>query len=157
MKRKSTGSAECPVARTLDVIGDWWTLLIVRDAFDGVRRFSEFQRSLRISKGILATRLKALENAGIVEQMPPQSGGAHSEYILTTKGRDLFLVVVSLRQWGEAHCFDPGEAHSVLVERSSGQQIGPLRLDNAAGSVLDPNSTEVRKVDNSHRSGRFSD
>lgn len=146
MKRKSVGDAECPVARALDVIGDWWTLLIVRDAFDGVRRFSEFQRSLGISKGILAARLKALEEAGIVEQAPLEDGSAHSEYILTSRGRDLFLIVVSLRQWGEAHCFDPGEAHSVLVERSTGQQVEPLRLEDSAGSALDVDSTEVRKV-----------
>lgn len=146
MKRKSMEGAECPVARALDVIGDWWSLLIVRDAFDGVRRFSEFQRSLGISKGILAARLKALEDAGIVEQVMPKDGGAHRDYVLTSKGRDLFLVVVSLRQWGETHCFAPSEAHSVLVERSTGQQVGPLRFDDSAGSALDASSTEVRKV-----------
>ncbi len=154
MKRKRIGGAECPVARALDVIGDWWTLLIVRDAFDGIRRFSEFQRSLGISKGILAARLKTLEDAGIVEQASPSDGGVHSEYLLTPRGRDLFLIVVSLRQWGEAHCFDPGEAHSVLVQRPSGRRVGPLRLDDAAGSALDSDSTEVRKVGMSDRSGR---
>lgn len=146
MKRKSMNGAECPVARALDVIGDWWTPLIVRDAFDGMRRFGEFQRSLGISKGILAARLKALTEAGILQATPPDDGGAHQDYILTPKGRALFPVVVSLRQWGEAHCFGPGEAHSVLVEKASGRLVGPLKLEGASGKPLDASATEVRKV-----------
>lgn len=146
MKRKNVGAAECPTARALDVVGDWWTLLIVRDAFDGMRRFSEFQRSLGISKGVLTARLKALEASGIIEQATSADGGARSEYILTAKGRDLFLVIVSIRQWGEAHCFEPGEAHSVLLERASGKAVRPLRLEDAAGGMLQPEATQIRKV-----------
>lgn len=146
MKRKSMEGAECPVARALDVIGDWWTLLIVRDALDGIRRFGAFQRNLGISKGILAARLKALEEAGILRPEEPEDGGAHCDYVLTARGRSLFNVIVGLRQWGEAHCFKPGEAHSVLVEKASGQPVGPLSLPNAEGRLLDASSTEVRKV-----------
>ncbi|WP_010585804.1 winged helix-turn-helix transcriptional regulator [Schlesneria paludicola] len=146
MKRKSMEGAECPVARSLDLIGDWWTLLLVRDAFDGIRRFSEFQHSLGISKGILAARLRALQEAGILQPVEPEDGGAYREYVLTPKGRDLFNVIVSLRQWGEAHCFQPDEAHSVLVEKSSGEPVGPLTLRNARGRSLDASATEVRKV-----------
>lgn len=146
MKRKSMDGAECPVARALDVIGDWWTLLIVRDAFDGIRRFSAFQRNLGISKGILAARLKALEEADILRPEAPEDGGAHSDYVLTEKGRGLFTVIVGLRQWGETHCFDPGEAHSVLVEKASGQPVGALVLRDSRGVPIDASSTEVRKV-----------
>ena len=146
MKRKSMERAECPVARALDVIGDWWTLLIVRDAFDGIRRFSAFQRNLGISKGILAARLKALEEADILRPEEPEDGGAHSDYVLTAKGRGLFNVVVGLRQWGEAHCFEPGEEHSVLVEKDSGKPIEALVLRDAKGRPLDAASTVVRKV-----------
>lgn len=146
MKRRSMERAECPVARALDVIGDWWTLLIVRDAFDGIRRFSGFQRNLGISKGILAARLKALEEADILRPEEPEDGGAHSDYVLTEKGRRLFTVIVGLRQWGEAHCFEPGEAHSVLVEKASGHLVEPLILRNAEGHPVDASSTEVRKV-----------
>lgn len=146
MKRKSMEGAECPVARALDVIGDWWTLLIVRDAFDGISRFGAFQRSLGISKGILAARLKALEEADVLRPVEPEDGGGHYDYVLTTKGRDLFTVIVGLRQWGEAHCFKTGEAHSVLVEKASGHPVEPLILRDAEGRPLDLSSTEVRKV-----------
>lgn len=146
MKRKSMEGAECPVARALDVIGDWWTLLIVRDAFDGIRRFGELQRNLGISKGILAARLKALEEADILRPEAPEDGGAHSDYVLTAKGRSLFNVIVGLRQWGEAYCFKPGEAHSVLVEKASGKPVTALVLRDVEGRPVEASSTEVRKV-----------
>ena len=99
MKRTSIGQVECPVARALDKIGDWWSLLIIRDAFDGMRRFGEFQRSLGISKGILAARLKHLAAIGVLEMTPISDEDGYQEYLLTDKGRDLFLVTVSLRPW----------------------------------------------------------
>lgn len=101
MKRKSLEDAQCPVARTLDVIGDWWSLLIVRDAFDGVSRFSEFQKGLGMAKNILSTRLRTLVAHGILEIAPASDGSAYQEYILTDKGRALFPVIVGLRQWGK--------------------------------------------------------
>lgn len=104
MKRKSLEDAPCPVARTLDVIGDWWSLLIVRDAFDGVRRFSEFQKGLGMAKNILSTRLRTLVAQGILEIAPASDGSAYQEYILTDKGRALFPVIVGLRQWGKIIC-----------------------------------------------------
>lgn len=76
MKRKSLEDAQCPVARTLDVIGDWWSLLIVRDAFDGVRRFSEFQKGLGMAKNILSTRLRTLVAHGVLETVPASDGSA---------------------------------------------------------------------------------
>src|SRR3984885_2655485 len=91
----------CSLARTLEVVGDWWSLLIVRDAFDGVRRFGDFQKSLGIAKGILTARLRKLVDLGVLELEPASDGSAYQEYALTRKGRDLFHVVVSLRQWGE--------------------------------------------------------
>src|SRR5215475_492106 len=115
VKRTSLEDANCPVARSLDAIGDWWSLLIIRDAIDGVRRFSDFQKGLGVSKGILATRLRNLVALGILEMASASDGSAYQEYVLTRKGRDLFLVVVALRQWGEQHCFTRGEPHSVLV------------------------------------------
>ncbi|MEP9379208.1 helix-turn-helix domain-containing protein [Aquabacter sp. CN5-332] len=146
MKRKSMEEAECPVARALDLIGDWWTLLIVRDAFDGMRRFSDFQSSLGISRGILSARLKGLVDCGILEMVPPEDGGAHHDYLLTAKGAALFPILVGLRQWGETHCFEPGEPHSILVERTTGRRIGPLKLEDASGQPLEAAMTEVRKV-----------
>ncbi|CAI2929385.1 Uncharacterized HTH-type transcriptional regulator yybR [Serratia entomophila] len=104
MKRKSLEDAQCPVARTLDVIGEWWSLLIVRDAFDGVRRFSEFQKGLGMAKNILSTRLRTLVAHGVLEVVPASDGSAYQEYALTAKGRALFPVIVGLRQWGGIIC-----------------------------------------------------
>ncbi|QND49164.1 helix-turn-helix transcriptional regulator [Rhizobium lusitanum] len=124
--RKSLSGNYCPSARSLDVIGDWWSLLIVRDAFDGLTRFGEFQKSLGIAKNILAQRLRTLVERGILMSVPAANGGAHQEYHLTDMGRDLFPVMVALRQWGERYLFEPGEPHSTLVERDTGR---PIRLD----------------------------
>src|SRR5947208_3919195 len=93
--RKSLSGNYCPSARSLDVIGDWWSLLIVRDAFDGLTRFGEFQKSLGIAKNILAQRLRTLVERGILASVPAANGGAHQEYRLTDMGRDLFPVMVA--------------------------------------------------------------
>ncbi|MEQ5971445.1 transcriptional regulator [Serratia liquefaciens] len=146
MKRKSLEDAPCPVARTLDVIGDWWSLLIVRDAFDGVRRFSEFQKGLGMAKNILSTRLRTLVAQGILEIAPASDGSAYQEYILTDKGRALFPVIVGLRQWGEDHLFVEQEAHSTLVESDSGQPIPRMTPTGSVGQTLTPLNTRVVKV-----------
>ncbi|MFY0584103.1 winged helix-turn-helix transcriptional regulator [Cystobacter fuscus] len=108
MKRTSLESARCPIARSLDVIGDWWSLLIIRDAVLGKRRFGEFQKSLGPAKNILAARLRTLVGHGILEMAPASDGSAYQEYVLTEKGRGLFHVLVALRQWGDTYCFEPG-------------------------------------------------
>jgi DNA-binding HxlR family transcriptional regulator len=146
VKRVSLTKADCPVARSLDIIGDWWSLLIVRDAFDGIRRFGEFQKSLKISKGILAARLRDLVALGILETAPASDGSAYQDYVLTQKGKDLFPVVVSLRQWGENHCFTRGEPHSVLVEKETGKRVGRIELRSKDGGILTPSDTRVKKL-----------
>ncbi|WP_199742100.1 winged helix-turn-helix transcriptional regulator [Vulcaniibacterium tengchongense] len=135
----------CPVARCVDVIGDRWSLLIVRDAFDGVGRFGDFQRSLGVARNILADRLRKLVDAGILQPRPASDGTAYQEYVLTPRGESLFPVVVALRQWGERHLFTRGERHSQLVDRRTGRPI-PLMAPTAKdGSALPPAATEVRK------------
>src|SRR5438270_10437878 len=114
MKRKSLGTANCPIARTLDVIGDWWSLLIVRDAFLGKRRFSEFHKSLGLAKNILCARLQKLVSHGVLMTSPAADGSAYQEYRLTDKGRGLYIVLVALRQWGESNLFEKGELDLVL-------------------------------------------
>ncbi|MFJ7500916.1 winged helix-turn-helix transcriptional regulator [Serratia grimesii] len=146
MKRKSMEDAQCPVARTLDVIGDWWSLLIVRDAFDGVRRFSEFQKGLGMAKNILSTRLRTLVAHGILEIAPASDGSAYQEYILTDKGQALFPVIVGLRQWGEDYLFKEGEARSTLVESDNGLAIPRMTPTGSDGQVLTPLNTLVVKV-----------
>jgi DNA-binding HxlR family transcriptional regulator len=145
MKRTGFGKADCPVARALDAIGDWWSLLIVRDAFDGLRRFGDFQKNLGIAKGMLTARLRKLVELEVLELVPAADGSAYQEYALTKKGRDLFHVVVSLRQWGEAHLYARGEAHSALVDQA-GQLVGQLVLSSKAGRPLKWSETTVRKV-----------
>ena len=151
MKRTSVGQVECPVGRALDEIGDWWSLLIIRDAFDGMRRFGEFQKSLGISKGILTARLKHLVAIDVLETAPVADEDGYKEYVLTNKGRDLFLVIVSLRQWGEDHCFGKSERHSVLVEKATGQRVPRLSLPGGDSKELDESATFVRKVADSSR------
>jgi len=105
-KRTELSESDCAIARSLDVIGDWWSLLIVRDARSGKRRFSEFQKNLGLAKNILTTRLKKLVERGIMEMVPASDGSAFKEYVLTEKGEKLYVVIVALWQWGEQTCFE---------------------------------------------------
>ena len=144
VKRTSHSDAGCPVARPLDAIGDWWSLLIVRDAFDGLKRFSEFQRSLKLAKNILAARLRNLVEHGILETAPASDGSAYQEYLLTAKGRALFPLLVALRQWGETYFFAPDETHVRLVDLKTGRPVRKLELRAHDGRVLGPEDTAVR-------------
>ncbi|MGW0484502.1 winged helix-turn-helix transcriptional regulator [Nonomuraea sp. NPDC003214] len=134
----------CPVARTLDLVGDRWSLLVVRDAMDGARSFTEFQRRTGIARNILTDRLRKLVAHGLLAQRPAPSG-RRQEYVLTDAGRDLFPVIVTLRQWGERHAFAPGETHSTLVDRH-GVRVPEIVPAGADGARLDAESTLVRKV-----------
>ena len=145
-KRKSLKTDACPVARALDVIGERWSLLIVRDAFDGMRRFGEFQKSLGVAKNILADRLHTLVDEGIFTVAPASDGTAYQQYVLTPKGLGLFPVVVGLRQWSEAQLFDAGEAHSTLLQRGSGLPVSKMEVRAQDGRVLQAADTVVQKV-----------
>ncbi|MEU5163480.1 helix-turn-helix domain-containing protein [Streptomyces sp. NPDC020875] len=138
--------SDCPVARSVDAIGDWWSLLIVRDAFDGSRRFGEFQRGLGVAKNILTVRLRALVAGGVLETVPASDGSAYREYVLTAKGEALFPVVVALRQWGEQHFFEPGEPRSELVDRRRELPLRDLEVRASDGRRVTPGDTTVRKV-----------
>ena len=120
MKRKCLEGDGCPVARALDVVGDWWTLLIIRDAFAGVTRFGDFQKHLGVAKNILATRLKDMVEQGLLQT---SEVGARSEYQLTDKGRALMPVLVTLAQWGQAFTEPEHVGTQVLDARS----LKPLR------------------------------
>jgi DNA-binding HxlR family transcriptional regulator len=138
--------ATCPVARAVDIVGDKWSLLIIRDAFDGVRRFSQLQRSLGIAKNILAARLRDLVEAGVLRTEPAPGGSAYQEYVLTEKGEDLFDLIVSLRQWGQGHAFEPGEQHSILVDVATGEPVPRLSYTTPDGHQVQARQTRVRKV-----------
>jgi DNA-binding HxlR family transcriptional regulator len=110
MTDRAEYSAEnCSVARTLAVVGERWTLLVLREAYYGVRRFSDFQANLGIARNLLATRLGTLVDHGILDRETYQEPGSRTrqEYRLTAKGRDLFPAVVALMQWGDAYLADP--------------------------------------------------
>lgn len=144
--RQPLNAEPCPVARSVDVMGDRWSLLIVRDAFDGMRRFSDFQRSLGVARNILSDRLKKLVDAGILQTEAAAEGSAYQAYVLTPRGESLFPVVLALRQWGEAQLFAPGEAHSLLIDSRTGQPVPSMRVLDAQGQELQPAQTVVRKL-----------
>ena len=138
MKRKCLATSNCPTERALEVIGDWWTLLIVRDALLGKRRFGEFQKSLGLAKNILCTRLRKLLSHGVFKLGPAADGSAYEEYTLTEKGRSLYVVLVALRQWGENCLFKKGELDMLLVDRETGKPVKPLELRSQDGRLLGP-------------------
>ncbi|MBB3663764.1 MULTISPECIES: winged helix-turn-helix transcriptional regulator [Prauserella salsuginis group] len=137
--------ASCPVARTLDLVGDRWILLIVRDAMDGARSFSDFQHRTGIARNILSDRLRRLLERGVLDRQPAPSG-RRQLYVLTDAGRDLFAVIVAMRQWGERHAFGPGESHSVLVGES-GLPLAELRPTDSRGSTATVDTTTVVRED----------
>ncbi|MDA8443468.1 winged helix-turn-helix transcriptional regulator [Paracidovorax valerianellae] len=145
-QRKSLADSPCPVARSLDIVGDRWSMLIVRDAFDGLRRFGEFQASLGVARNILSDRLRTLVEEGVLAIGPASDGSAYQEYVLTAKGEALFPVVVAMRQWGEAHLYARGEKHSVLIDRATGKPVAKALPRREDGRVLRPADTLVKKV-----------
>lgn len=146
MKRKCLEHSDCAVARTLDVIGDWWSLLILRDVFAGHHRFGEIQRSLGVAKNILSARLRKLVADGILELAPAADGTSFREYHLTEKGRGLSLVIMALRQWGETFLCNTRPASYVFVDKSQGKPIKPLELRSANGRKLKPQDVGVARV-----------
>jgi DNA-binding HxlR family transcriptional regulator len=145
-KRKTMQDDACPVARSLDLVGDRWSLLLVRDAFDGIRRFSDFQRNLGMARNILSDRLGALVEAGVLAVQPASDGTAYQEYVLTARGEQLFPVVVALRQWGERQLFAAGEPHSELLVRDNQQPLADMHPHDKQGRVLNPSNTYVKKL-----------
>jgi DNA-binding HxlR family transcriptional regulator len=144
VKRTSLAGDGCPVARALDVFGDWWSLLIIRDATLGRRRFGEFQESLGLAKNILASRLRTLVERGILKTVPASDGSAYREYVLTPKGRGIFPILVALRQWTEAFDEHPDEIATILVDRDNGQPVQKLTLYAQDGRVLDAAATALK-------------
>jgi DNA-binding HxlR family transcriptional regulator len=144
VKRTSFEKADCPVARSLDVIGDWWSLLIIRDALLGKRRFSEFQKSLGLAKNILTVRLRAMVDHGILKTAPASDGSAYQEYLPTPKGRGVFPVLVALRQWSEEFDHRPEEIATQLVDREKGRPVRKLELHAQDGRLLSAADTALK-------------
>ena len=144
VKRTSFEHDNCPIARSLDAIGDWWSILIIRDALFGRRRFGEFQKNLGLARNILTVRLRALVDDGILTTAPASDGSAYQEYLLTPKGRGVFPVLVALRQWSEEFSFSSSACATVLVDRSKGQPVRKLELRARDGRLLGNGDTELK-------------
>jgi DNA-binding HxlR family transcriptional regulator len=124
MRRTSFADMECSIARTLEVVGEWWTMLVIREAFNGVRRFDDFQARLGIARNVLATRLQSLVEHGILERRLYQDRPERFEYRLTAKGFDLYPVLISLMHWGD--------------KWQAGSEGPPVRLTHECGHSPDP-------------------
>jgi len=128
VKRTSFEGDSCPIARSLEAIGDWWSLLIIREALFGLRRFGEFQSKLGMAKNILSARLHSLVDHGILETAPASDGSAYQEYVLTPKGRGTFPILVALRQWSEEFDDHPEQIATILVDRDKGRPVKKLEM-----------------------------
>lgn len=143
MRRTSFASMSCSVARSLEQIGDWWTLLVVREAFYGTRRFKDFEAHLGIAPNILTGRLAKLVEHGIFEITETTPAGKALEYRLTDKGRDLFTVIVAIAQWGDRHASGPKGPPIRIVDRASQQEIQPVVLHAQDGRTLSAREVTV--------------
>jgi len=137
MQRKTFKGMLCPVARTLDRVGEWWSILILRDAFHGLTRFDQFQTSLEIAPNMLTRRLNSLVEAGLLERRLYSEHPPRSEYVLTDKGRDFWSVLVSLTAYGNRHFAKEGVA-SQLQDAETGAPADPVLFDRASGRLIDP-------------------
>jgi DNA-binding HxlR family transcriptional regulator len=136
VKRTSFEGDSCPIARSLEAIGDWWSLLIIREALFGLRRFGEFQTKLGMAKNILSARLHALVDHGILATAPASDGSAYQEYVLTPKGRGTFPILVALRQWSEEFDDHPEQIATILVDKEKGRPVRKLELHSQDGRLL---------------------
>jgi len=142
MQRRSFEDMNCSVAQCLEVVGEWWSLLIVRDAFLGVRRFDDFQARLGISRNILNQRLKTLVDHGVLERVPYQDNPPRSEYRLTDKGRDLWPVLTAMRQWGD-HWAAPHGAPLSMRHTTCQHVADAVMVCSHCGERLHPRSVKV--------------
>jgi DNA-binding HxlR family transcriptional regulator len=136
MGRKRFDTMNCGVAQALEALGDWWTLLIVRDAFLGACRFGEFERSLGIAKNILSARLKHLVEHGIFERIEVGSSGERYEYRLSDKGAALLPVLTALREWSDEWVFGRGREPLIMRDRKTGRRVPRMRVTDADGTPM---------------------
>jgi DNA-binding HxlR family transcriptional regulator len=136
MQRKSFGNMQCPIARGLERVGEWWSILILRDAFGGLTRFDEFQKSLDIAPNMLTRRLNALVEGGLLERRRYSERPPRDEYVLTQRGRDFRPVLQAFMAWGNRH-FTPEGISVQLVDAATGTPAEPVLVDAATGRRLE--------------------
>ena len=142
-EHREADSYKRSVTHVLETLGESWSMLIVREAFFGTRRFEGFQQNLGIARNILADRLKKLCQNGILERVPIREGARRQEYRLTNKGRDLFPTLIALTQWGDRWVFGEGEEPFRFVERDSGVPIRQINVSTADGRALRPREVRI--------------
>lgn len=144
MERKSWADANCPMARAIDLLGEWGSLLILREAFGGATRFDDFQKRLGISRNLLTTRLKKLVDGGVLERRPVAAEAKRHEYVLTEMGEDLFPMVVAMRQWGDRWLFTPDTIPADMIDEQDGASIAPLEVRSVTGRRMTVKDLGVR-------------
>ncbi len=137
MEKKSFGNMQCPIARSLDHIGEWWSILILRDAMYGVSRFDDFQTGLGIAPNMLTRRLRGLVESGMLERRLYSEKPPRYEYVLTPRGHDFRPVLIALLAWGNRH-FAPEGASVLLVDTRTGKAAEPTVVDRSSGRALEP-------------------
>lgn len=136
MHRKSFGTMTCPIARSLERVGEWWSILILRDAFYGLTRFDEFRKSLGVAPNMLTRRLNALVEAGMLERHRYQDHPPRDEYLLTARGRDFHPVLLALLAWGNRQ-FAPEGASVQIARADTGTRVDPVMVDRATGRAIE--------------------
>jgi len=136
MPRLKPNTSMCSAARSLELLGDRWTLLLIREVMFGTRRFDDFAAHLGIARNVLAAKLSALVEAGILEQRPLRQDARRLGYHLTEMGEGLLPVLVALLQWGDRWLQTPDSIPLRVIERATGEELAPIRLRNAAGKEL---------------------
>lgn len=136
MQRKTFAGMNCSIARSLEEVGEWWSLLIVREMTQGMNRFDQFQKELGIARNILTARLERLIELGIVERYPVPDRANTDGYRLTAKGEDLYPVVVALMQWGDRWLCPQGKPPTALVEHRTGRPIEAMTVHAKGGKPL---------------------
>jgi DNA-binding HxlR family transcriptional regulator len=136
MQHTSFNAMPCPIARGLDRVGEWWSMLILRDAFQGATRFDQFQKNLGIAPNILSRRLRGLVAAGLLEKVRYNERPPRHEYVLTAVGRDFRPVLWAMLAWGNKH-FMPQGQETLLVDCATGLHTDPVMMDGNSGKRLD--------------------
>jgi DNA-binding HxlR family transcriptional regulator len=136
MRRKSFHKMLCPIARSLERVGEWWSMLIMRDALHGMTRFDEFQTSLGIAPNMLTRRLNSLVDAGLLERRRYSERPPRYEYVPTPRGRDFFPVLVALLNFGNKHFADGGK-RVVIADRKTGAPADPIMVDATTGKPIE--------------------
>jgi DNA-binding HxlR family transcriptional regulator len=132
------------IGHVLDIIGEGWSILIIREAFLGTRRFEEFQSRLGIARNILTARLKNLCANQILDRVPVKEGARRHEYLLTHKGKEMMPLLIALTQWGDKWVFGAGNEPMIFLDREDGQPISRVQVYSARGEVLRPRDIMVK-------------